>query len=234
MSTSTGTRAPRRRRPIITALLALAMVFTVAGTDVAHAEAPTCTKPDGAFTTFTAAFANGNMKLGSATGSGLAADACGSVAIVPGQGFVATVQPTDIAFAPVNVKLLFLSLPATITVNEPISGPVKIAPGFASADVTLPANITATASLLGFKCGIGPITPSLTTGQSGQLTGTTFTGSLAAGYTGRVVANDFAVPAIQPSRSCPWIIAKLSNLLVGLPAPAGKASIEMDGSMKIG
>ncbi|HEY5153162.1 MAG TPA: hypothetical protein VIJ47_00410, partial [Acidimicrobiales bacterium] len=59
-----------------------------------------------------------------------------------------------------------------------------------------------------------------------------FTGSLSAGYTGKVVANDFAVPAIQRSNTCPGFVASLSNLLVGLPAAAGKASITMEGSIK--
>ncbi len=235
MSIPLRCRAPRRRRlPLVLAFCAVITSIAFVGPGPAEADPTSCEKPEGAFTTFTASFSNGTMQLASATATGLSAEACGSVALVPGQGFVSTVQPDNIAFGQVSVKLSFLRLPATVTVNEPIVGPVKIARGFVSADVTLPASITASTRLLGFECGIGPITPSLTTGASGALTGTTFTGSLAEGYTGRVVANDFAVPAIQPSSRCPWLIAKLSNLLVGLPADPGEASIEMDGTMKIG
>ncbi|MHB8716869.1 MAG: hypothetical protein ACYC9H_12780 [Sulfuricaulis sp.] len=87
------------------------------------------------------------------------------------------------------------------------------------------------AKFLGFSCVIGPLTPMLTTGKSGSLQGAIFTGSLKNGFTGNIVANDFAVPSIQSSKTCPWLIAKLSNLLLSLPAVPGKAAISMEGSL---
>lgn len=71
----------------------------------------------------------------------------------------------------------------------------------------------------------------LTTGKSGALQGKTFTGSRNTGFTGIVVANDFAVPAIQCTQDCPWLIARAANFLVGLPAASGNASIRMEGSI---
>lgn len=226
-------RALRNAGISVAIVVVSALLATGVGTGTAGASATTCTKPAGAFATFHATFSNGTLKMGSATGSGLAAQACGSISIVNGQ-FISTVQPADIAFSPATVKILFLSLPTTVTVNGPMTGPAKIGAGFTSADINLTANITASASLLGFNCGIGPLAPTLTTGKSGSLTGKTFTGSLAAGFSGTVVANDFPVPAIKKSKTCPGLIAFLSNTLVGLPAAAGKASISMDGTIKIG
>jgi hypothetical protein len=229
--TSTPRRALRKASIPATVLITTALLFSGLGTGTAGASATDCVKPAGAFALFHASFKNGSMKLGSATGSGLAADACGSISISGGK-FIATVQPADMAFAPVSVKVLFLSLPANIVVNAPVVGPAAISPDFKSADVSLTASITAGASMLGFNCGIGPITPTLTTGKSGTLTGKTFT--LANGaYSGTDVANDFAVPGIKKSATCPGLIAFLANMLVGLPAAPGKASISMDGSMKL-
>jgi hypothetical protein len=213
--------------------MASTVVLGALGASPAEASATTCTKPPTAFAGFHASFSNGSMKLGSATGSGLAAQACGSISIVNGQ-FISTVQPADISFAPVSVKILFLSLPATITVNAPMTGPAKIGAGFTSADISLTANITASAGLLGFTCDIGPIAPTLTTGKSGALTGKTFTGSLANGFSGTVVANDFTVPGIKRSAKCPGLVALFANGLVGLPSKPGAASIIMDGTIKIG
>jgi len=225
-------RVVRRAGVPVVAMVLTSLVASMLFTNPAGASAESCTALPGAFSTFHADFSNGSMKLGSATGSGLAAKACGSITIENGQ-FISNVQPADMSFAPVSVKLLFLSLPATITVNAPLSGPVKIAPDFSSADIDLTANMTAGAALLGFNCNIGPLKPTLTTGKSGTLTGKTFTGSLSTGFSGTVVANDFAVPGIQSSKTCPKLIAFFANLLVGLPAKPGKASITMDGSIKM-
>ncbi len=230
--TSTRRRTARRASIPVTVLLASTLLFSVLGTGAAEASATTCTKPAGAFAAFHASFSNGSMKLGSATGSGLAADACGSISAVGGK-LVATVLPSDMSFAPVSVKVLFLSLPANIVVNAPVTGPAGISKDLKSADISLTASITASASLLGFKCDIGPIAPTLTTGKSGSLTGKTFTASGGV-YSGTVVANDFAVPGIKKSRACPGLVAFLANTLVGLPAAPGKASIQMDGTIKLG
>lgn len=230
-------RSPRRLRTRAGLILAAGALATASlafvGTSGAGASATSCAVPEDGLG-FHATFKNGTLKLGSATATGLAADACGFIVANPDGTLVSTVQPGDIAFTPVSVKILFLSLPSTVTVNAPLSGPVQIGPAFDSADISLTANLSAAASLLGFKCTIGPLTPTLTTGTSGSLTGTTFTGDLTSGFSGKVVANSFAVPAIKSSSSCPGLIAGLSNLLVGLPAKPGKASIQMEGSITVG
>lgn len=224
------TRRPRRARLLVTSVLISALVAGLGQTS-AGASAADCTVPAGAFK-FHASFSNGNLSLGSAKATGLTSTACGSIQIVGGQ-FISTVQPADISFPPANVKLLFLSLPSTITVNAPLSGPAVIAPDFSKADMSLTASLTASAKLLGFTCQIGPLTPTLTTGKSGTMTGRTFVNS-GDGFSGTVVANNFAVPAIKKSSTCPWLIATLSNVLVGLPAAPGKASISLDGNIKLG
>ena len=217
------------------ALVMSSLLFSfTAAAGPAGADATNCasSKPTtGALSSFHATFSNGSMKLGSATASGLSAQACGWIHFKNGV-LVSTVDATDITFPSVSVKVLFLSLPATVTVNAPLEGPVSFANNFTTANISLSANLTASAKLLGFSCAIGPLTPKLTTGTSGSLTGVPFTGSLSKGFSGKVVANDFAVPAISSSRTCPRLIASLAGLLVGLPAGAGKASISMEGSIK--
>lgn len=212
------------------ALALASLVAPFATASPASASVTTCAKPAGAVTSFHAAFANGTMSLGSAKAVSLSAKACGAVTGKTG-AMVLTVQSGDIKFPVVSVKLLFISLPSTITVNAPLSGPFKPGAGFTSAKVNLTANLSASVKVLGYSCVIGPLTPTITTGKSGALQGTTFTGSQKKGFTGKVVANDFAVPAIQSSETCPWLIAKLSNVLVGLPAAPGEATISMEGSI---
>ena len=216
------------------ALVVSSLIFSFTTANPAAADATNCasSKPTTGVvvSSFHAKFSNGSMKLGSATASGLSAQACGWIHFKNGV-LVSTVNATDISFPSVSVKVLFLSLPATVTVNAPLEGPVTFANNLTTANIKLGANLTASAKLLGFSCAIGPLTPTLTTGTSGSLTGVPFTGSLGKGFSGKVVANDFAVPAISSSSSCPKLIASLAGLLVGLPASAGKASISMDGSI---
>ncbi len=194
------------------------------------ANATTCAKPAGAVTTFHTAFANGTMLLGNAKAAGLSAKACGVVTGKPG-AMVLTVKPGDIKFPVGSVNLLFIRLPSTIVVNASLSGQFKPGPGFTSAKVNLSANLSASVKLLGFSCVIGPLTPMLTTGKSGSQHGMTFTGSQKNGFTGKIVSNDFAVPIIQNSKTCPWLIARLANIFVGLPAAPGEAFISMEGSI---
>lgn len=208
---------------------ALAALFvTLINASTALASAPHCAKHAGAISTFHAAFTNGTVLLGSAKVSGLSAKACGAVSGKLWE-LVTSIQPGDIRVQDVSVKFLFLSLPSTITVNAALSSPFRPAHLLTSTEVSVTANLSASARLLGFSCVIGPLAPTLTTGKSGMLQGKAFAGSMKNGFTGKVVANDFTVPAIKVSKTCPWLIATLSNIIVGLPAAPGKASISMDG-----
>lgn len=229
--TSCFSRPLAKRGWIGTRLLALAsLLVPFVSVSPASASATTCAEPAGATTTFHAAFTHGTMSLGGATSHDLSAKACGAVIGKIG-AMVLTIQPGNIAFPAASVKFLFIRVPSTITVNAPLSGPFKPGSGLSTAEVKLKANLSASVKLLGFSCDIGPLTPTLTTGKSGSLHGTTFTGSMKKGYTGKVVANDFAAPAIHSSKTCPWLIATLANTLVGLPLAPGKASISMKGSI---
>lgn len=229
MSASYLSRAQVRWSPIpVLAFAALVVPFSCASP--ASASEISCAEPAGAVTAFHAVFANGTLSLGRAKATGLSAKACGAVTGMTG-AMALIVQPEDIEFLGVPVKLLFFSVPSSITVNAPLSGPFKPGPEFTSAEVNLKADLSASAQVLGYTCVIGPLAPTLTTGKSGALQGTTFTGSRNDGFTGIVVADDFAVPAIQRAKDCPWLIAKLANILVGLPAAPGEASIRMEGSI---
>ncbi len=212
-------------------VLVLASLFVpFASVSPASASATSCAEPAGAAATFHAVFTDGTMVLGRATSHGLRAKACGAVIGKTG-AMRLTIQPGNIAFPAVSVKILFIHVPATITVNAPLSGPFKTGPGLKSAEVSLKANLSASFTLLGFNCDIGPLKPTLTTGKSGSLHGMTFTGDIEKGYTGKVVANDFVVPAIQSSKTCPKLVAAMANTLAGLPLAPGKASISMEGAI---
>jgi len=227
-----GRRAVKRTVGVPASIVLAASLFVAfVGTGSAEADPTTCTAPPGALLTFHANFTNGSTKIGRASANNLNAKACGSISMQNGQ-LISTVATPDITFDPIQVKVLFLKLPTTITANAAVSGPVQLGPGLATVDLTLTTDLTAKSKILAFTCDIG-LKPTITTGASGSLTGTTFTGSVASGFTGKVVANDFAVPAIQRTRSCPGLIAGLSNSLVGLPSAPGKASIQMDGAIKI-
>jgi hypothetical protein len=104
--------------------------------------------------------------------------------------------------------------------------------------MTAPVTSTSNVSALGVgplsQCSDGPMTPTLTTGKSGSLEGTLLTGeSLIAGVEGTLVANEFAVPKIEPSSTCSLAAAELSNTLIGLPLKPGEASITTKAFIKL-
>ncbi|MGA2036810.1 MAG: hypothetical protein ABSH04_04410 [Acidimicrobiales bacterium] len=202
--------------------------------------------------TFAATFSNGQIVLGTAAKSfGVNGTACGQLTqtslSISGTtltaGFNIDAPAANVSFAPGTVTLFgLISAPATTAVNTDLTGTaistVNVLNGAATTQQTAGQSLTSTVNLLGFKCNIGPITPVLTTGTSGSLTGTTLTGTqnLSAGtavLTGKLVANAFTVPAIQPSKTCPAILAWGSNLLLGLPMSAGKSSLTISVSLSV-
>ncbi|MDA8281363.1 MAG: hypothetical protein M0Z63_13270 [Actinomycetota bacterium] len=185
----------------------------------------TCPTASGASLAFAGTLSNGVAKFGSAASvTGLTGTMCGLVNVGT---LTATVQPANFVFAPTTTKLLgFLNLPTTITVGAPATA--VLAPGKASGtyDTSMKLTLSANVDLLGlFHCTVGPMTPTVTTGTSGTVSGTPLTGSLLTKLTGTMAAGDFAVPAIQSSSTCPGIIAGISNLIMGLPLAAGKSTI---------
>lgn len=77
---------------------------------------------------------------------------------------------------------------------------------------------------LGTNCPVTIPSVPLTTLTSGALVGQPVTGPFHGGVA-LAVANDFAIPAVQPSPSCPPVIAQTVNKFVGLPAAPGTASL---------
>jgi hypothetical protein len=90
-------------------------------------------------------------------------------------------------------------------------------------NISLAAPTTPSLTSLGMTCSL-PLPPvTFTTGVSGAhgLTGRPVTGPTHAG-TAEVVSNDFAIPPVATSKSCPASIAATFNKLLGLPAAAGR------------
>ena len=226
-------RPLRRRARLAGAVAALAVLATGAAVTAPVGAAPaTCgsapcpTVAPGPFRfTFTSELTNGTIDLnGKGTATGASASVCGTIAPSGGQ-LVATVPQANISFSPVTVNI-FGFLPVQTQV-VPVGDQVGTASLGGGINVTLSGPVVAETNLLGFRCDVGPFTPTLTTGTSGALTGTPFSGNPS---TGALVSNDFDVPRIAPSRTCPRIVAFFSNLALGLPAPAGASSIAFDAT----
>lgn len=182
---------------------------------------------------FSGSLSDGAIKLGSAvSGSGVSGTVCG-VLVAGSSGFSVSIPQADISFAPTHVTILGLaSLPATIAAAGAGTGTVTSGPN-GTFDTSISVPVTSTVSALGFNCTVGPFTPVLTTGTSGSVSGTPLSGSLSD-LTGTLAAGEFSVPSVQPSRSCPFLVAGLVNLLTGLPLKAGKSTLTATASLSIG
>jgi hypothetical protein len=229
-----GATWKRRRAAIARAVAAVVVAggvaVPVALTDNATASATT-TCPTGALA-FTTDLSNGTLQIGAlAKSTGNSAHACGSIAATS-SGLQATVLQSNITFAPGSTTVLILRLPTTTQALGNLSGPASIASD--GTHVALTGPVQATANLLGAQCVIGPITPTLTTDKSGALTGKPFVADSTGAMHGKVVANNFTVPAIKATRSCPFLIAGLTNAILGLPLRAGQSSISFDATLHLG
>ncbi len=71
-----------------------------------------------------------------------------------------------------------------------------------------------TAPLFGVSCTIGPVTIPLGGSVTGPLASTAAT----------LTSNDFGIPAIQPSPTCPSSVAANIDAIAGLPLAAGGAT----------
>lgn len=227
-----GTATRRSRVALVAGVVGLAVVALAPTTSMAAA--PTCPTSDLASNkiAFTTDLNHGSLQIGkSASSTGNSAHGCGLVTAAPDGQLVASIAPANLTFAPATTKVLFLNLPTTTTALTTISGPVSI--GADGADVALAGTLQASTKIGFFTCVVGPITPKLTTGTSGALTGSKFVPQPDGSLAGRVVSNDFSVPAIKASPTCPGIVAALNNALLGLPLAPGKSSIVFDGSFSL-
>ena len=228
-TTPTRSAAGRRRRRravgVATALLALLAFLTIPVPADAQAACPTGPLA------FSTELTGGSLQIGKvASSTGNSAVACGEIAPGP-TGLTATIHPEDLVFAPGTTKVLFLALPTQTRAVGDLSGPVALGAGI---EASLTGPVVADARLLGFTCTIGPLTPTLTTGASGGLTGAAFADDGSGVLRGRLVAADFEVPKIASSRSCPRFVAGMTNLLLGLPLAVGRSSIQFDASIRLG
>jgi hypothetical protein len=219
----------RGLRAAVMLLVALAGALVVAPPAVA-APAP-CPTTGG--TPITSQLSNGSLRIGPiARASGTTASGCGLL-ILDDQGLRTVIPRENLTFDPFRLRVGLLTVPTTVTAVTDFGGPVTLLPDN-QIGATLGGSVTSTANLLGFRCTIGPFTPNLTTGTSGALTGTPFTGQPDGSLGGRLVAGDFAVPAVRPSSRCPGPIAALVNRITHLPQPAGSSSITFDASLRVG
>jgi len=141
------------------------------------------------------------------------------------------VPQSDVQIQPNTARLslgpLGIGLPATFTATSALTGTAQLQSN-GSITSTISASLETTAQVGPFSCTIGPIAAQLTTGTSGDLTGTPITGPLGGVQSGVLVADDFSVPAVQPSATCPGLVAVLTNALAGLPLAPGASSLRFD------
>jgi hypothetical protein len=225
-----------RGAAVVLAGLALAGVLTAVGATAAGPAAPAATAtgcPTGALA-FSSTLSKGSMKVGRvASVTGGSAKACGAISAGADGALVATVEKTNVTFAPTETSVLILKLPTRVAATGNLSGPATIAAD--GQHVALTGPVAATANILGARCVLN-LTPTLTTDTSRRLKGQPLTddGSGTGSVKGKLVADDFAVPAIRATRECPAAIAGLTNALLGLPLAKGESSITFDIALKLG
>ena len=167
---------------------------------------------------------NGALTTKSATVSGINAKFCGLVTIVNGTppcyatGFVESPNDGQVYGAlSVALNLVPGMTPSVGFVANPgtISGGFSCGSSQNGLAVGLNAVVSgSTAPLFGVSCTIGPVTIPL---------GGSVTGPLAS-TTGTLSSDDFGVPAIQPSPTCPSAVASNIDAIAGLPLAPGGAS----------
>ncbi|MCK4176854.1 hypothetical protein ACFFRE_12995 [Aciditerrimonas ferrireducens] len=189
-----------------------------------------CPTTQNADIAFSGTLSNGTASFGSAaSASGITGTVCGLLDL---ENLTATIQPQNLSFQPTSVTLFgLLPAPATLSATGPATATLQtVGAGEFNATMTVP--LEATVNLLGlFRCTVGPFEPTFTTGTSGSVSGTPLTGDLLQKLSGTLAAGEFPVPRIQSSMSCPWFISGLSNLLLGLPLPAGRSTVTTQVSL---
>lgn len=124
------------------------------------------------------------------------------------------------------VYLQFGNLLATVNKTPAHNGGLDVVvngSNSASFDATGTPNFPNT---LGTNCPVSIPNVPLTTLASGALVGQPVTGPFHGGVA-LAVANNFGIPAVQASASCPPALAQTVNKLAGLPAAPGTASLSV-------
>jgi hypothetical protein len=219
-------------RPVSLLAALLLVGCTAAVVQAPAAAAPAC--PTNGIP-FSSQLSNGNVKIGRLDpATGASGTACGVVDFTPELTLEATIPRANLAFAPLSVpidQLGIIDVEVRIKPASDFTGPVTFAPD--GIRIALSGQVVAEADLLLTTCTIGPFRTSLTTGQSGTLTGAPFTGADPANLTGRLVGNEDAVPRANRTWTCPILVADIFDAITGLPSPAGQSSLTFDGNLTL-
>lgn len=135
-----------------------------------------------------------------------------------------TIGGDNVAFPPntPNVYVAGLeALPSSVSFGQ-LKSTIDLNPApNGGLNITITGSTTASVSTLSdtVTCGL-TLNASFTTKHDGILSGAPVTGPTKQGQAD-AVSNSFAVPAVQPSNSCPPSIAQTFNQLLGLPAAPG-------------
>jgi hypothetical protein len=171
--------------------------------------------------------ANGSLTAGPAAVANVNAKFCGIVTLVNGTppcGATGAVEsPIDgQVYGPLSVALALI--PGMTPTIGFTANPGTITGGFSCSSsqnglaVSLDARVSgSTAPLFGVSCTIGPLDLPLTGSVTGPLSAASATLS----------SNDFTVPALTPSPSCPASVAANIDDIVGLPLAPGQASASL-------
>jgi hypothetical protein len=165
---------------------------------------------------------DGTLTAGPATVADINATFCGVVTLVnspPPCGVTGSVYvpPDGQVFGPLSVALTLV--PGMTPTIGFTANPATITGGFSCTasssnglDVSLEATVSGTTSgIFGVSCTIGPLTIPLTGVITGPLTA----------LTGTLTSNDFAVPTVQSSPTCPGSVPANIDAIAGLPLAAG-------------
>jgi hypothetical protein len=158
---------------------------------------------------------------------------CGLVQLPQLTGVINGTDPTvagnpagGIHFAPNSPNVYVGGLEALrISVNftRPLVAPIVPTPApNGGLNISMTTSNEASQTSLGMTCSLVLNNVTFTTQSSGSLAGRPVTGPTSAG-TAEVVSNNFPVPAVQTSSTCPPAVAATYNKLLGLPLAAGVA-----------
>jgi hypothetical protein len=150
----------------------------------------------------------------------------------------ATILPFDVVF-PANSPNTYVAgleaLPISVGFTKPLTSGALSQASNGGLNVAITTSNEAStcnpssppsacpATSLGMSCSVVVNNITFTTQTSGKLTGQPVTGPTSAG-TAVVVSNDFSIPAVQSSPTCPPAVAQVFNKLLGLPLPPGVAT----------
>ena len=177
----------------------------------------------------------GVLNAGPATVSNINVTFCGVVTLTNGRppcGATGTVvsPPDGQVFGPLSIGLTlvpgmspsigFTANPATITGGFTCTS----TPSTNGLEVFLDATVSGTTgALFGVSCTIGPLTIPLSGDITGPLTN----------LSGTLTSNDFTVPAIAASPSCPGSVPANVDAIAGLPIAPGGATASLPVSASL-